>query len=58
MTKDVTKEKGKTDKVIEDGTVTAAPEGEGEDQAADKAKDGGWINGRPVSKEEFAKTTG
>ena len=52
-TKSVQKEAGKTDKIIEDGTVTNVPEGEGEE----RAKDGGWINGREVTKEEFEKTT-
>lgn len=55
MTKSVTKEQGKTDKVAENGAVTVEPEGTA---AEDDNKTYGMINGEPVGKKEFLERTG
>jgi hypothetical protein len=71
MTKTVTKEKGKTDKIADGaGSVTVAPEGEGAHQIDgtrteykdrssgnlhENARDG-WINGQPATREEIEKS--
>jgi hypothetical protein len=54
MTRSVQKEAGKTDKIVDQGTVTNVPEGEGEKTVKDGAY---FINGRPVSQEEYEKST-
>lgn len=55
MTKSVTKEQGKTDKVAENGTVTVEPENT---TKTDDNKTYGMINDVPVSKKEFLERTG
>lgn len=55
---DVQHEKGKSDLIIDGpGSVTPAPEGEGEKVEQERAKDGGFINGKPATKEQIERST-
>jgi hypothetical protein len=58
MTETIQHEKGKAD-VIADGpgSVRQVPEGEAEKAVGEQNKDGGFINGKPATKEEVERST-
>jgi hypothetical protein len=55
MNRTVQHEEGKSDVIADDNSIRQVPEGTGEKEA-DK-NDGGFINGKPATKEQVRRST-